>query len=126
MLLGTLRRARLLSALLLAASPAGAGTWLPLVHPCPVDTPWLLHDSGGGHATHHGRQHSGSDATGEEHTCHCIGSGLAAAALLPPAVEFRSALETPAEAPGWTVQDASLVLASRSTLLPPATAPPLD
>jgi len=122
-----LRRSRLLPLLLLAVSPAAAGTWLPLIHPCPVDTPWLLDQQGSsGHQGHHGGAPPGSDAPGD-HTCQCIGNWLVSAAVLPPPAELVACgVGTQKHSPGWSVQDASLLLPSRAALLPPSTAPPVD
>lgn len=127
MILAALRRSRLLAGLLLVASPAGAGTLLPVVHPCPVDAPWLIpHAASAAHAGHHGGAQAAPAAEHHDHTCSCIGSCTAAAALLAPGAAFAAApLANPPAAQGWTAHDASLQLAPRTSLLPPATAPPL-
>jgi hypothetical protein len=125
--LSSLRRWRLLSLLLVTVSPGAAGTLLPLLHPCPVDSPWLIHEMGPGHhGGHHGGAQAASDAEHHDQSCHCVGSCLVAVALAPPArPAVRFALMLPATQ-GWTAHDAALLLAPRAALLPPATAPPLS
>ncbi len=126
MMLAGFRRSRLLAAFLLAASPAAGGTLLPAIHPCPVDTPWLV--GPGAHSGHMG--HSMADghapAADQHHAvCHCIGGCLAGAATLSPAVTIADAriVVRPAVA-AWASHDASLHLAPLAALLPPSTAPP--
>jgi hypothetical protein len=125
-MLALLRRSRLLSSLLLLASPAGAGTVLPVLHPCPVDTPWLEGSPARtGHAAHHAEAHGRSQTDRQEHTCNCIGSCLAGAVLAPASpVSVAAAPLARATLQGWTASDASLVLAPRASLLPRSTAPP--
>src|SRR6185503_10146275 len=84
-----LRRSRLLAGLLLLASPAAAGTILPVLHPCPVDMPWLAQAQhpAAGHAGHGVHQVVPQDAPAEAHhgtTCNCIGSCTAASFALAP------------------------------------------
>jgi hypothetical protein len=116
-----LRTSRWLTALALLASPAGLGTALPLLHPCPVDAPWLAE---AGEAGHHGHGDQ-SPAEDQGHPdCSCIGACLAGAALLgtSPQVDAPPGVAIPFA--GWVSLDASLQLAPVATLLPPATAPP--
>jgi hypothetical protein len=120
-----LRRSRLITGLLFAASPAIGGTVLPAVHPCPVDAPWLARHAAGAHAGHHG----GHDAPADTHhndTCHCIGSWLSGAAVAPPhsPATVRQIL-TLFSPPAIRTRDSSLQLDPPAALLPPATAPPL-
>jgi hypothetical protein len=124
-MLGRSRRSRLLAVLLLAASPAAAGTLLPAIHPCPVDSPWLAEREAATHsAGHHGAGHRASP--GHQHqVCHCIGNCVAGLAALAPAARGASTAPvaaTPVAA--WPAHDASLRLAPLAALLPPSTAPP--
>jgi hypothetical protein len=126
-MLAALRRSRLLASLLLVASPAGAGTLLPVLHPCPVDSPWLLpHDRVAGHAGHQHASRGARSADQHKHHCSCIGSCTMAAALLVPRAPLLAARVTDSPAAQrWVAHDASSVLAPCAALLPPATAPPL-
>ena len=124
-----MRRSRLLAALLFAASPAAGGTLLPVIHPCPVDTPWLVeHGAPPEHAGHHAGHHAaGQDAAPGHHhrDCHCIGHSLAGLAVLVPATGPASVAPLVITAHvAWPTQDASLELAPAAALLPPSTAPP--
>jgi len=124
-MLARMRRSRLLAALLLAASPAAAGTLLPAIHPCPVDSPWLAEDAAASpHAGHHAAGHRASP--GHQHqVCHCIGHCLTGlAALLPAPSGARAATVAATALAAWPAQDASLRLAPLAALLPPSTAPP--
>jgi hypothetical protein len=124
-MLGRMRRSRLLAALLFAASPAAAGTLLPAIHPCPVDSPWLAEDAAASHhAGHHAASHRASP--GHQHqVCHCIGHCLAGlAALVPPTRGASTAPVAAIALAAWPAQDASLHLAPLAALLPPSTAPP--
>lgn len=123
-MVAALRRSRLLAAFLVLASPALGGTLLTAIHPCPVDTPWLAHhhqaQSQGGHHGSHGVPASSKDTT-----CHCIGSWLTGGAVVPPVPVLGQAPELSPVPVLLPAHDSSLQLAPRSTLLPPATAPPL-
>src|SRR5919109_3342794 len=72
-MLHLLRRCRALALTLVLASPGLGGTWLSLVHPCPVDMPWLAaegHLSHGAQAAHgHGDAPAGSSSS-----CSCVGA----------------------------------------------------
>ena len=126
MSLAFLRRCRLLALLLLLLSPGAGGSVLPLLHPCPVDSPWLLPAaSGGSHAGHHGGTAAATDSEHHDRSCHCVGSCAVSAAVSPPSPAVVAApLGAPA-AQGWASHDATLLLGARAELLPPATAPPL-
>jgi hypothetical protein len=122
-MLARLRRSRLALAALLALSPAGLGTILPVLHPCPVDAPWLTahHQTAGHHAAHHD---TGSPAA-TEHTCTCVGSCVSSAV---PAVPVASVVARVNNAPSLLLRpsgDSRLELEPLASLLPPATAPPL-
>jgi hypothetical protein len=126
MILAGFRRSRLLAAFLLTASPAAGGTLLPAIHPCPVDTPWLV--GHGAHAGHMGHpMGDGHAPAADQHreVCHCIGGCLAGAATLPPPAGLADTrvVVHPAVA-AWPSHDASLHLAPLAALLPPSTAPP--
>ena len=123
-MLSALRRSRILALLLFAASPAVGGTVLPAIHPCPVDAPWLARHAPSGHAGHQG--HGSPVGTHHNETCHCIGSWLSGAALIPPrapvtVTQLLTLFAPPEIFPG----DSSLRLDPPAALLPPATAPPL-
>jgi hypothetical protein len=125
--LGVFRRSRLLAGLLLVASPAAAGTALPVLHPCPVDAPWLADSQPAeSHAGHHGSGQQTSSENQHSNSCSCIGGCTAGIALLAP----RGSATVPAlfggfAALAWHSHDASLLLAPLAALLPPATAPPV-
>jgi hypothetical protein len=129
MMLAALRRSRLLAAFLVALSPAAAGTLLPAIHPCPVDSPWLAaHESHTGHSGHAGHGAGSLHAPAADHhrdVCHCIGCCLMGAASLPAptGVAIARVVMVPAAA-AWPSHDASLHLAPKAALLPPSTAPP--
>jgi len=124
--LAKLRGSRLLASLLLFASPAAAGSVLPVLHPCPIDAPWLLeHQAHAGHPGHHGMARAPAGDQ-HEHHCNCIGSCAAATAWLGPRPAWRAVpVAIRLAGAGWTAQDASLLLEPGAALLPPATAPPL-
>jgi hypothetical protein len=112
------RRCRSLAVVLLLAAPGLGASWLPVVHPCVVDSPWLAPDGG-----HH--SHQAPDATDSE-TCHCIGSSQARSpALLPIAAALALAtvpVERISRTPLFTPDPPIQRPVDR---LPPATAPPL-
>ena len=125
--MNSLRRSRLLAVLLLAASPALLGTVLPVVHPCPVDAPWLEHQATGQSAqSHHHDEASDTPRESHEHqSCSCIGSWLSGTAVAPPLpaeIRIAATLAVPVLVPA---HDSSLDLGPIAALLPPATAPPL-
>jgi hypothetical protein len=128
MRLARFRRSRLLAGVLLLASPGGVGGVLPVLHPCPVDAPWLAtHAAHGASHQHHAASagQPAQDSHGEQQSCHCIGACCAAALLVPPAPQLVSrfaALPLAAERPR---PDAALWLAPVASLLPPSTAPPI-
>jgi len=121
------RRSRLLAGLLLLASPGGVGSLLPVLHPCPVDAPWLAAHAA--HASPH-QHHAAAgqpdkSSHGEQQSCHCIGACCAATLLAPPVPRLGSRFAAQAAAPGRPAQDAALWLAPVASLLPPSTAPPI-
>jgi len=113
--------------MLFLASPGAAGTLLPVLHPCPVDAPWLaeLHHASGEHAGHHAHQSQAPAAGHHGASCTCIGSCLAAGAAAPPAQPGITSAIVPTWTAGWPSHDSSLVLAPTASLLPPSTAPPV-
>ncbi len=140
------RRLHSLALLLILASPGIGGVAMPVLHPCPVDLPWLAGGGtetgphGGshgspvtdheGHGDHHGSslgQGSGTEGhqDGGGHLCSCMGS------CCPGAIA-----ESPAPVPGLVAgieNHGSPVLggaprvpgSDHLSLLPPSTAPPL-
>lgn len=122
------RRSRLLAGLLLLASPGGVGSVLPVLHPCPVDAPWLAaHAAHAAPHQHHGVSAGQPDKSspGEQQSCHCIGACCAAALLVPPVPQLVSRFAALPPASERTVRDAALWLAPVASLLPPSTAPPI-
>ncbi len=117
-----LRRSRLLALAFVLATPALGGAWLQALHPCPVDTPWLMEAE---HAGEHGEDHHGSPA-GHAEGCHCIGSCSAAGVAGVPTASLALAVVVPTPPPASVfpprVDAAPLRPSDR---LPPATAPPL-
>jgi hypothetical protein len=123
-MLKLLRQCRALALTLLLAAPGLGGTWLSVVHPCPVDTPWVAesHSDQGGQSSHsHGDTSSGSTTS-----CNCVGACQSAAATLALASAGPKML--PAAA-GWdtspSAPDSEAPAQPRLRRHPPATAPPL-
>jgi len=122
-----LRRFRWLATLLIAVSPAFGGQALPLLHPCPVDAPWLAAQ----HAVHHGMQmpaHADNGPTSHEshqHSCSCVGACATPAIVTAPEPSVANvAVLLEPQHRSWPVIEA---LDQRSPLvnrLPPSTAPP--
>lgn len=112
---------RLLSLLLLLASPAVGGTVLPALHPCPAEAPWTA-AAGDSHAGHEGHDQPPAPAS---HDCRCISSCTTGPVLSPPrrpdTVALPAIFLTLLASPG---SDASLIVAAAVELLPPSTAPP--
>jgi len=136
--IASLRRLRWLPALLTLLSPAVGGEVLPLLHPCPVESPWLAGDGHDAAATEdvHAGHHAGATATktppapSHDHdangSCSCLGSchapGLLEvprAPLLDVAVGAEQARPLP-----WRAIE-SAVAAQVADRLPPKTAPPI-
>jgi hypothetical protein len=121
-MLDLFRRSRLVAGLLGLLSPGGLGMVLPLVHPCPVDAPWLAQaQPAGTHSPH--QHHAPEPGRTPNHTCVCIGSCLTGALPLQPRAHAVPMVPCRAAAPPVGA-DAALLLAPLATLLPPATAPP--
>jgi hypothetical protein len=134
-MLAAFRRFRTLSALLLALSPGVLGTVLPVVHPCPVDSPTMAgatgaaadaHEvahaapHGAAHATsHHGSGHSGDHA---QH-CHCPGTCSSSPAVSPTTFALTMLRLGAIAQPQAPPADRRLP-GPPSHLLPPSTAPP--
>jgi hypothetical protein len=134
--LALVRRRRWIAALLIALSPALAGAVLPLLHPCPVDAPWLAAaadcsadasaaDHGASHQSH--QSHQGSSQHGDHHSvCHCPGCGHIAQLVRPAGDAPVTALLHPAPAaPAWPVVERGGDARPILEHLPEATAPPL-
>ncbi len=126
-MMARMRRFRWLATLLIAASPAMGGQLLPLLHPCPVDTPWLavIHaghsgmtmpaPAGAPHATHESHQHS----------CSCVGAcATPAAAFAPEPVVVDVAFTLEPHAAAWPVIEALDRAPPLVDRLPLSTAPP--
>jgi hypothetical protein len=121
------RHRRWIAALLIAVSPAVTGGVVPVLHPCPVDAPWLAGAadcSGGASAgeTDHGSSHHG----GQHPVCHCPGS-CNLAQLVTPAVDapVTGLLHVSPVAPAWPVAERGGDVRPILEHLPEATAPPL-
>lgn len=126
-MIARIRRWRLITLLLLLATPATGGTALQALHPCPESAPWAAGgDTADAHAGHHIAP-AGEDGAPAEHTgdCHCVGACAAAALVLAPVPAGIVALHADAEpAPDFLVH-AEAPRARPADRLPPATAPPL-
>jgi len=120
-------RSRLASVLLLLASPAMAGTVLPLAHPCPVDAPWLAQDPGSSHEEHAGHHQSHSPAgQSTSHSCTCPSACTAGLGLsVLPAAGAISFLATPLRVFPAFVEHSAPWTPSYLDRLPPSTAPPI-
>lgn len=120
-------RSRLVSLLLLLASPAVGGTVLPVAHPCPVDAPWLAAGSHGathGHSGHHDQSHTPTNRSG--HTCTCPGTCAAGISItVPTAVDGRYIPESPLRLFRAARSQRVAWSQSQLDLLPPSTAPPI-
>lgn len=117
-------RSRLASFLLLLASPAVAGTVLPVAHPCLVDSPWLAQapEAGGGHEGHHQAQSPDQS----DHTCTCPSACTAATVVAAPAVGASVSLpEAPVHSQFPALEVSAPWAQSLLDRLPPSTAPPI-
>jgi hypothetical protein len=123
------RHRRWIAALLIAVSPAFAGAVLPLLHPCPVDAPWLAAAADctpDASPAHHGSSQHGNQP-GDQHTvCHCPGS-CQLAQLVTPAVDapVTALVHAAPAAPAWPVVERGDDVRPILEYLPEATAPPL-
>jgi hypothetical protein len=137
--IAALRRLRWLPAFLTLLSPGVGGDVLPLLHPCPVEQPWLATETAGeaaesqaGDHAHHGDDTPAGDRSAPSHdhgdtgSCSCLGSchapGLVAvprAPVLDVAVESTA----PDTRRWWSVERAGAPRLAE--LLPPKTAPPI-
>lgn len=132
------RRFRSLALLLALAVPGLGGSALQLLHPCPVDTPWLVPAHGGAHPTAMAMPMGMPMATPVEqapasdhhspdahHGCHCVGSCTFQSVTVPAPVSPVVATTVAAPvAPQFPVVSAR-IHARPADRLPPATAPPL-
>ncbi len=117
-------RSRLLAVALLLASPGAGGMLLPILHPCPVDQPWVTGHRMGPAAEH--AHHHPADGSGPQHQhCQCIGacedvavsgSDSPLAAIRFPLPVVRVIGSDAARPARWS---------DPANLLPPSTAPPL-
>jgi hypothetical protein len=123
-MLGAFRQCRTLAIALLLAAPGLGGTWLSVVHPCPVDAPWLApvghHDHGA--QTSHGH----GDAPANSSSCHCVGACHSGAAAL---ISISTGPTAVLAAVGWNSSpsspDSDTPVQPRLRRHPPATAPPI-
>lgn len=125
-MMARLRRLRILTLLLLAATPGLAGTALQALHPCAVSMPWLAGggNGGAGHAGHAAGHDHAPDGPQPPQACHCIGACSVVDAppvavdgrfvRAPLAVAAVRTLASPADIPVHLPLDR----------LPPTTAPP--
>ncbi len=123
-----LRRSRLVSFLLLLATPGVGGALVQAGHPCADKAPWTAEAAEAGGHQHHGPTGGApTDAGPSGHPCECVGACHASAAPVGPArlpaVVFASTL---AEAPARFEIRADEPPARPDRLLPPANAPPLS
>jgi hypothetical protein len=128
-MIAALRRARWISALLLALSPALGGGVLPLLHPCPVEAPWLDAPASApvaSHAVHAHHQAPPSHSHGPDAPCTCVGTCHSVVAPdLTPSAEFSAlALVELPSGESWPSVEPSLPRLP-ADLLPPTTAPPI-
>jgi hypothetical protein len=123
------RRRRWIAALLIALSPAFAGAALPLVHPCPVDAPWLAAGirAHGASAMEHGASHHGSPHHSDQHgVCHCPGSCHVAQLATPPGdAPITALIHIAPVARAWPLVERGDDVCPILEHLPEATAPPL-
>jgi hypothetical protein len=121
---------RHIAALLLVASPAIGGQLLPLVHPCPVEAPWVSEvDNADPHATH-GHASHGTPVPSEQHAhgdCTCIGACATPLALDTPRplAAVWAAVVVPQAARPWIPVERLDGAFRPLDRLPPQTAPPL-
>jgi len=127
-----LRASRLAPLLLLLLSPALGGWAGAVLHPCPVDSPWLAdsaHGTPAGSADqHHGTAQHGSPADADTHQgpCSCPGSCSPGSIAAPVAAAGHRLIQSDLAAgpiPG-SARDFN-VIPWPPYRLPPATAPPL-
>jgi hypothetical protein len=130
-MLAALRRLRSLAVLLLAFSPGGMGTVLPVVHPCPVDMPTMAQHAGMvAPATHPALTHAadhGVPAHAPAHgaSCHCPGACCPTSPVVAPSSFTLALLRAGGVArPQAPPRAWSLPTARLTHRLPPSTAPP--
>jgi hypothetical protein len=123
-MLGALRRCRILALTLLLAAPGLGGTWLSVVHPCPVDAPWLAQAGHGDHGAQSSHEHGSTPA--DSSSCNCVGACHNGAAALVSIAARPTAILA---AVGWDTSSSSpnsdTPVQPRLRRHPPATAPPL-
>ncbi len=127
-MIGRLRRWRWLASLLVVLSPPVAGAVIPIIDPCPIDTPWLIVQDDAGHHAHAGHGDSSeADSPHSQHaSCHCIGACAGAATVgLGPDTGVVLA-ETPTTSVAVRGAPAAPGRIARPRfLLPPSHAPPV-
>jgi hypothetical protein len=113
----------MLALTLLLAAPGLGGTWLSVVHPCPVDTPWLAQAGHGDHGAQSSHEHGSGPG---DSSCSCVGACHNGAAAL---VSIAAGQTTILAAVGWNASpsspDSDTPVQPRLRWHPPATAPPL-
>jgi hypothetical protein len=123
-MLAALRRFRSLAFCLLAFSPGVLGTVLPVLHPCPVDSPTMAHAAPHGPAlgepAHHAPGHSGEHGK----TCHCPGTCHAASLVSPTVAALAPVRVRLVDSGAAPAPDLRLPAGRPFRLLPPSTAPP--
>ncbi|MEZ4585983.1 MAG: hypothetical protein R2909_06245 [Gemmatimonadales bacterium] len=122
-MLRSLRHSRLFSLLLLGASPGLGGVALPVLHPCPVDMPWMAGAEAGSGAGHH---HETAPEQGGTHagTCQCLGACQVSSAAVPKAAGTPVLEPLVFERAGPRLAAATPLAARPDRRQPPATAPP--
>jgi hypothetical protein len=122
-MLRALRRSRLLLLTLLVLSPGVGGLATPLLHPCPVDAPWMQQDAGSEHA-HHGDAAGGPESGHHGAHCECPGACSAPTVAAPPAPPATLAVQAESAAPAGRRHPADLRFSASQLRLPPANGPP--
>lgn len=129
-MLARLRRHSWLAALLLALSPALAGTVLPLLHPCPVDAPWMAAASETAHGAMPGMPgmampEHGAPAPHAAHECSCVECCAVPPLVVPPAPAIAVAEVVEPATVAWPVVEGRASARPILEHLPESTAPPL-
>lgn len=128
-MIGRIRHWRLLTLLLLLATPGLGGTALQALHPCPESMPWLgagaaaAEDAHAAHAAH-GPGGSHEESAPAHGDCQCVGACLSAVALAAALPALPTAVVALHEGPVRPAAPPAPV-AQPLDRLPPSTAPPL-
>jgi hypothetical protein len=115
-----------MAAFLVVLSPPAAGSFPPIVDPCPIDLPWVA--AAAQQASHHAGHHQADPSSDQpsEHRCHCIGTcaGTAPAAVpAAPGTIGEPSIDVRPASPG--VDQNRPRIARPRFLTPPSHAPPI-